>query len=45
MALKSYSSFKKKKKMKKTKDLVTAGVTAILGTALFSETAQAVRRI
>ena len=54
MALKSYSTFKKKKKKKKkkklkfrtgTKDLVTGGVTALIGIGLLSETASAVGRI
>lgn len=46
--LKSYSSFKKKKKpmkLKVGKDLVTGGVTAMIGLGLLSATAGALRRI
>ena len=47
MALKSYRlKLKKKgKKKKPVKDLVTGGVTALIGIGLLSETASAVRRI
>lgn len=49
MALKSYSSFEKKKKKGKKKkpfgDIITGGVTALIGIALLSETAKAVNRI
>lgn len=48
MVLKSYRLFKKgKKKKKKTKagDLVTGGVTALIGIGLLSETASAVSRV
>jgi hypothetical protein len=48
MALKSYRlKFKKKpgKKMRATKDLITGGITALIGTALVVETASALRRI
>ena len=47
MALKSYSLFKKgkKKKRRPVKDLITGGVTAIIGVGLLSETASAVSRI
>ena len=52
MALKSYSFIKIKKgkrqrkcKSKPLKDIATAGVTALIGVGLLSETAEAVRRI
>ncbi len=47
MVLKSYRlKFKKKgKKRKPVKDLVTGGVTAIIGIGLLSETARAVSRV
>ncbi len=49
MALKSYRLFKKGKKKKKrrsgTRDIITGGVTAIIGVGLLSETATAVARI
>jgi hypothetical protein len=48
MALKSYSilsSKKKKKKKKLSGDLITGGVTALIGIGLLSETARAVDRI
>ncbi len=53
MALKSYRLITKKKKSKKkrkqkrkpTRDLITGGVTAIIGVGLLSETARAVNRI
>lgn len=51
MALKSYR-FKSKKRTKRKKkrrsgsrDIITGGVTAVVGTALVAETASAVRRI
>jgi hypothetical protein len=45
MALKSYRLKLKKKKRKNARDLVTGGVTALVGTALFVETASALRRL
>ena len=48
MALKSYRLKLKKKgkrKMRAAKDLVTGGVTAIIGVGLLSETARAVSRV
>lgn len=50
MALKSYRIFKPGKKAMKKKrrplgDLITGGVTAIIGVGLLSETASAVGRI
>lgn len=48
MALKSYRLKFKKNKKKKRKplgDLVTGGVTALIGIGLLSETARAVSRI
>lgn len=51
MALKSYSSIKKRRKMikrrkhKPLKDIANAGVTAIIGTALISETANVIKKI
>ena len=47
MVLKSYRlKLKgKKKKKKRTGDLVTAGVTALVGIGLLSETAKAVSRV
>ena len=47
MTLKSYSIFGKKKKKKKTLsgDLITGGITAIIGVGLLSETANAVASI
>lgn len=47
MALKSYRlKLKKKGKRKKpVKDLVTGGITALIGIGLLSETARAVRRV
>lgn len=48
MALKSTSLFKlkgKKKKRKPARDIITGGVTALIGIGLLSETASAVRRI
>ncbi len=48
MGLKSYKGktrMKKSKKRKPLRDIATAGVTAIIGTALVSETASAVRRV
>ena len=50
MALKSYRLTLKKKNKKKrrcgrTRDLITGGVTALIGIGLLSETARAVGRI
>ncbi len=46
MVLKSYRlKLKNKKKRKPIKDLVTGGVTAIIGIGLLSETARAVSRV
>lgn len=49
MALKSYSLFKKGSKKKKKRrgagDLVTGGVTAVLGLGLLGATTSAVNRI
>jgi len=47
MALKSYRIKKKKKKKKKKAfgDLVTGGITALVGTALVAQTASALSRI
>ena len=45
MVLKAYRLKLKKKKRKPVKDLITGGVTALLGVALVSETASAVSRI
>lgn len=49
MALKSYSIFKKGKKKKKkrsgTRDLITGGVTALVGVGLLSATSDAVSRV
>ncbi len=48
MTLKSFSLFGRKKKKKKKRlagDLVTGGVTAIIGLGLLGATASAVRRI
>ena len=48
MALKSYRLKIKKngrKKLKSVRGLLAGGITALLGVALLSETAQAVRRI
>lgn len=48
MALKSYRFFKtmkKKKKTKPVKDLITGGVTALIGTAFVSQTADVLSRI
>lgn len=49
MTLKSspFFKFKKglKKKRKPTKDLLTGGITALIGLALLAETAAAVRRV
>ena len=46
MALKSYRlKVKKNKKKSRAGDLITGGVTAVLGLALFSETAKAVSRV
>ena len=46
MALKSYRLFKKGKKKKKSIGrLLVGGATAIVGLALFSETAKAVSRV
>ncbi len=47
MVLKSYRlKFKKsKKKMRAAKDLITGGVTAIIGTALVAQTASVLRRL
>jgi len=50
MPLKSYrlkGTLKKKKRKKKgqTKDLLSGGITALAGIALFSEAASAIRRI
>ena len=51
MGLKSYSNFEKKsqKKSKKSKkpfgDIITGGVTALIGIGLLSETAEAVARV
>jgi predicted nucleic acid-binding protein len=47
MVLKSYKLKvkKKKKKRKAVGDLVTGGITALVGVALLSETSQAINRI
>ncbi len=48
MALKSTQFFKSKKKKKKRKafgDIVTGGVTALIGIGLLSATSQAVSRV
>ncbi len=47
MVLKASSliKFKKKEKRKPFKDIVTGGITALLGVALLAETASAIRRI
>ncbi len=49
MVLKSYKIFKgskkKSKKKGRTRDLITGGVTALVGIGLLSETAGAVNRI
>ncbi len=47
MALKSYrlKLNKKKKKKSRTGDLITGGVTALIGIGLLSETASAVARV
>lgn len=48
MVLKSYSTFKGKKKKKKKRSIsgmVVGGVTAIIGVGLLSQTAEAVNRI
>ncbi len=46
MALKSYTSFKKKKKKKSpARDLITAGVTAVIGLGLLGATSKAVSNI
>lgn len=49
MALKSYTNLKPSKKKKKKKklagDIITGGVTALIGIGLLSETASAVNRI
>ena len=49
MALKSYRlKFRKKKKKKNLKrkpDIITGGITALIGVGLLSETARAVSRI
>ena len=48
MALKSYRLLKKKKKKKKrsgTRDIITGGVTALIGVGLLSETSRAVSTI
>lgn len=49
MALKSYRLFKPEKRSKKkrgfSRDLVTGGVTALIGIGLLSETSRAVGRV
>ncbi len=48
MALKSYRVFKKGKKKKKrsaTGDIITGGITALVGVGLLSATASAVSRV
>lgn len=47
MALKSYRLFKKgkKKKRRPVRDMVTGGITAIIGVGFLSETASAVSKI
>ncbi len=44
MGLKSYR-LKPKKRKKRTGNIIGSGISALLGVALFSETASAVRRI
>lgn len=47
MTLKSYRLFGKKKRKKRsgTRDIITGGVTALIGIGLLSETAAAVARV
>lgn len=47
MVLKSYrfTKHKKKKKRKPMKDIITGGVTAIIGVGLLAETSGAINRI
>lgn len=48
MALKSYGIFGKRKKKKKrsgTRDIITGGVTALIGVGLLAATSEAVARV